>query len=206
MHWLIKSIIDITSYLVKSGRFDTAINCWEPAALAGLLSVAVATPGEHGIWISETQHQQMHWGITYKTSRKRLFFSEQCIKGYKTVQPSKASETINFTRQKIAYQASQTLSAAWKLRSKKELPTNSKTRFEPKTVCLNQGCGAAAQAISDGWSLSQKLLDSGAEAWNLGSGSTEIVRGASYTNNTFFSDFLDQIVLEPEPKASRYWS
>jgi len=27
-----------------------------------------------------------------------------------------------------------------------------------------------------------------------------------YINNPFFSDFLDQIVLEPEPKAFRCWS
>jgi len=33
------------------------------------------------------------------------------------------------------------------------------------------------------------------------------VAQASYTNNTsFFSDFLDQIVLEPGPKTSRCWS
>ena len=61
------------------------------------------------------------------------------------------------------------------------------------------------------WSRSQKLSDSGSGAWILGSGSTEILCGASdlYANNTmFFSDFLDQIVPEPEPKNldPRSWS
>ena len=47
---------------------------------------------------------------------------------------------------------------------------------EPST---QQGCGDGAKATLDGWSRSQKLLDGGAEAGNLGSGSAEIVCGTS---------------------------
>ena len=43
----------------------------------------------------------------------------------------------------------------------------------------NQGCGARTQANVDGWSRNQKLLDGGADAWNLGPGSTDIVYGES---------------------------
>ena len=42
-----------------------------------------------------------------------------------------------------------------------------------------QGSGAGAQAILNGWSQCQKLLDGGAGAWNLVSGSTDIVCGES---------------------------
>jgi len=49
------------------------------------------------------------------------------------------------------------------------------------------------------WSRSQR---------NLGSGSTDIVCGASefYKQCNVFSDFLDQTVLEPEPKILDAWS
>jgi len=42
-------------------------------------------------------------------------------------------------------------------------------------VVEKQGCEAGAQAILDGWSRSQKVLDGGAGAWNLGSGSADIL-------------------------------
>jgi len=69
-----------------------------------------------------------------------------------------------------------------------------------------QGCGAGVEAILDGWSRSQKLLDGGTEASKLGFGSTATVCGTSELQIIkIFSDFLDQIALEPEPepKASR---
>jgi len=46
-------------------------------------------------------------------------------------------------------------------------------------TCTQQGCKAGAEAILDGWIRSQKLLDGGAEAWNLGSRSTDTVCGTS---------------------------
>jgi len=58
-----------------------------------------------------------------------------------------------------------------------------------------QGCGAGAEAILDGWSQSQTLLDGGSEAWNLGSGSTWVVCGTSELrkNNNVFSDFRTKL-------------
>ena len=53
------------------------------------------------------------------------------------------------------------------------------TRANMNEPSTQQGCEAGVEAILDGWSRSQKVLDGGAEAWNLGSGSTEIVCGRS---------------------------
>ena len=51
------------------------------------------------------------------------------------------------------------------------------TRANMNEPSTQQICGAGV--VLDDWSWSQKLLDGGAGAWNLGSGSTEIVCGAS---------------------------
>jgi len=53
------------------------------------------------------------------------------------------------------------------------------TELPMKSQGHNEGCGAGAQAILDGWSRCQKILDGGAGAWNLGSHSTVIVCAAS---------------------------
>jgi len=55
-------------------------------------------------------------------------------------------------------------------------PTTRAKMNEPGT---QQGCGAGAEAILNGWSRGQKLLDGATGAWNLGSWFTEIVCWAS---------------------------
>jgi len=77
---------------------------------------------------------------------------------------------------------------------------------------FNQGCGAGAQAILDGWSRNQKHLDGGAGAWNLSS-----VCELCKQYNVFFLFFGPNCsgsgaknlkMLEPEPKKldAQSWS
>jgi len=64
------------------------------------------------------------------------------------------------------------------------------------------------EAILDGWSRSQYFwVEPKPEIW-VPDPQRQFVGQASYANKTVecFSYILDQIVPEPEPKASRCWS
>ena len=79
---------------------------------------------------------------------------------------------------------------------------------------LGWGCAVLSRAVEPEpkqfWmaGASVKKFDGGVRAWNLGSGSTALVCGEGefyqYYNGFWFS--MDQIILKPEPKTSRYLS
>ena len=71
---------------------------------------------------------------------------------------------------------------------------------------FSAGLWARAKAILDGWS--HTILGGGAVAWNLGSGTTDWVGGASELYNSYngFHFSMDQFVLEPERKNLGAWN